>query len=412
MCNIRGITNLAKQEDIVCWHKDSENMISIVTETKLRSNIRLWIMNKFDGLWVFTSGLDVGFYGAGITIIMNNSLAQHVSKVDEVPGCLISVHLLFKNKLSVMILDLYVGVFISTWFGQAVNINFMVSKVVNSSFFVVLSGDFNENGSSKSVSFKFCLGLGLVNTFDRHSLVKTSTWSNSRGVEKVIDFILVSRNLVFAMTLHFVDGVSEFFNTDHNFKDCSSAKFLARSDMFKKTSVNNNLNTMWKLLEETIVQAANTNKQSSKFFKLELLVAKIVKCWNSSDLLNFNHLIKIWLTVVNSMVLNGVSSMVLIKHLSVIKKGYCKSKYYESKVAKDTAIRKAIDYYMENFCSDKEKMIKSILKYPFYKVVLNHLIVDDELVVEPNEMKLKVDKIMEGWTKKQSVLLEIPDLWA
>ncbi|KAG9299646.1 hypothetical protein G9A89_020817 [Geosiphon pyriformis] len=385
MCNIRSITNLAKQKDIVRWYKDSRNMISIVIKTKLRSNIRLWIINKLDRFWVFTSGLDVGFRGTGVVIVMNNSLVQHVSKVNEIPGHLISVCLLFKNKLSVIILGLY----------TAADINSMVSKTVNFSSFVVLDSDFNENGSSKSASFKFCLGLGL----------------------KVINFILVSRNLVFAIASHFVDGMSEFFDTDYksvsvsiglsglldthlisvhkqanqdHFKDCFSAKFLVRSDMFEETRVTGDLNTMWKLLKETI-----------------LLVVKVVKCWNSGDFLNFNCLIKVWLAVnavktskVNSMVLNGVSSMKLIKHLSVIKKGYHKSKYYEFKVVEDTAIRKTIDHHMENFCSDKRKMIKSILECLFCKVVLDYLVMNDELVVKPNEVKLKVDKIMEGWIRK------------
>ncbi|KAG9307336.1 hypothetical protein G9A89_017164 [Geosiphon pyriformis] len=309
-CNIRGIKNLAKQENIVHWHKDSRNMISIVTETKLRSDIRSWIMNKFDGLQVFTSGLDVGFHGAEVAIIMNNFLAWHVSKVDEIPGHLISVCLLFKNKLSVMILGLYTGVFISTQFSQAADINSMVSKVVNSSFFVVLGGDFNENGSSKSAN--------------------NVQWLS--------------------------------------FKNCSSAKFLARLDMFEEARVNGNLNTMWKLLEKTIVQTADT-------------VWLVVNAVEASK--------------VNSMIWNSVSSMELIKHLSVIKKRYCKSKYYESKIAEDTAIKKTIDYCMENFCFDKEKMIKSILERLFCKVVLDHLIVDNELVVEPNKVKLKIDKIME-----------------
>ncbi|KAG9285010.1 hypothetical protein G9A89_009820 [Geosiphon pyriformis] len=288
MYNIRGMTNLTKQKDIVCWHKDSGNMILI-------------IMNKFDGLQVFTSGLDVGFHGVGITIIMNNFLAWHV----------------LKNKLLVTILGLYAGASISTQFSQAANINSMVSKTVNSSSFVVLGGNFNENGSSKSVSFKFCLDLGLVNTFNEHLLAKAPIWSNSRSVEKVIDFILV-----------------------------------------------------W-------------------------LVINVVKA-----------------SKVNSMVLNNVSSMKLIKHLLVIKKEYHKSKYYESKIVEDTAIRKTIDYCMENFCSDKKKMIKSILKCLFHKVVLDHLVMDNELVIEPNKVKLKIDKIMEEWTRKQSVFPKIPDLWA
>ncbi|KAG9287179.1 hypothetical protein G9A89_001587 [Geosiphon pyriformis] len=293
-----------------------------------------WIMNKFNGPRIFTSGLNVGFHGAGVAIIMNNSLAWHVLKIDEIPSHLIS-------------------------FSQAANINSMVFRAVNFSSFVVLGGNFNKNGSSKSDA----------------------------------------------------DDVQWL-----NFKDCSSAKLLAKSDMFEEARVNDNLNTMWKILEKAMVQTVDTvfsriwfskydclrNKQSSKFFKLELLVAKIVKYWNSGDLLNFNCLIKIWLAInvvkaskVDDMVLNDISSMKLIKHLLGIRKEYYKSKYYESKVAKNTAIRKTIDYYMENFCSDKEKMIKSILERLFCKVVLDYLVVDNELVIESNEIKLKIDRIME-----------------
>ncbi|KAG9293685.1 hypothetical protein G9A89_019022 [Geosiphon pyriformis] len=146
---------------------------------------------------------------------------------------------------------------------------------------------------------------------------------------------------------------------------------LAKSDIFKKARIN------------------------------ELLVAKVVKCWNSGNLLNFNHLIKVWLTIdvieaskVNGMVLNGVSLMKLIKYLLVIRKGYHKSKYCEFKVGENTTIRKAIDHHIKNFCSDKEKMIKSILECPFRKVVLDHLVIDDELVIEPNEVKLKWNGVL------------------
>ncbi|KAG9293138.1 hypothetical protein G9A89_001765 [Geosiphon pyriformis] len=393
--------NSGSLKDIVHWHKNSENMILIV----------------------FTSGLNVGFCGIEVAIIINNFLAWHVLKVDKVSGHLIFMCLLFKNKLSIMIL--------------AADINFMISKAVNSSSFVVLGGDFNENRSSKSASFKFCLGLGLVNTFDEHLLAKTSIWSNSRSVEKVIDFILVSENLASAMALYFVDDMFGFFNT--NYRSVSISIGLDGLldthliNVFKKARVNSNLNTMWKMLKKVIVQAANTvfskiwyseydclrNKQSFKFFKLELLITKIVKCWNCGNFLNFNCLIKVWLTIdvveaskINNMILNGISLMELIKHLSVMRKKYHKSKYCESKIVEDAAIRKAIDCHMKNFCSDKEKMIKSILEHLFCKMVLDHLVVDDKLVIEPNKMKLKIDKIMKGWTKKQSVLLKISDLWS
>ncbi|KAG9296902.1 hypothetical protein G9A89_006857 [Geosiphon pyriformis] len=41
-------------------------------------------MNKFDGFWVFTFGLDSGYMGSGVAIVMNISLVRHVCKVSEV----------------------------------------------------------------------------------------------------------------------------------------------------------------------------------------------------------------------------------------------------------------------------------------------------------------------------------------
>ncbi|KAG9304591.1 hypothetical protein G9A89_020155, partial [Geosiphon pyriformis] len=97
--------------DIICWHKEINNLVFIITETKLKDKVYPWIINKFDGICVFTSGVDSGYLGSGIAIIMNNSLVSHVCKVFEVFGQILSVKLLFKNKLSVMILGLYAGVF-------------------------------------------------------------------------------------------------------------------------------------------------------------------------------------------------------------------------------------------------------------------------------------------------------------
>ncbi|KAG9286477.1 hypothetical protein G9A89_014643 [Geosiphon pyriformis] len=171
-------------------------------ETKLRFNVRPWIMNKFDGIRIFSSGLNKKFLGAGVAIIMNNFLAHHVFKIKEIPSYLISVQLLFKGKLSVVILGLYTSAFAETKFGQACKINFIIVKAANSFTFVVLGGDFNKNRSKKSASFKFCLDLGLVNFFSKHFLV--------------INYIFVSKSLLFVLAGHEVTSVSDFFNTNHN----------------------------------------------------------------------------------------------------------------------------------------------------------------------------------------------------
>ncbi|KAG9285555.1 hypothetical protein G9A89_006543 [Geosiphon pyriformis] len=175
MCSVWGINVPTKQEDII-------------------------FKDRFDGVWIFTSGLDMGFLGAEVVIIMDVSLAQHVSKIYKVSGQLLSVKLLFKNKLSVSILGLYAGA---------------SSVVVNKSSFVILGGDFNKDGFCRCASFKKCLDLGLVNFLVGSPAVKKHTWANSRCVIKTIDYVLVSSNLVNAIVNCNVSKVSEHFDPDH-----------------------------------------------------------------------------------------------------------------------------------------------------------------------------------------------------
>ncbi|KAG9289137.1 hypothetical protein G9A89_022446 [Geosiphon pyriformis] len=209
------MNNPVKQEDIFCWHKKSGNSILIVTETKLCFSSQPWIMKRFEGVRVFTSGLDVGFWGAGVAIFVNNSLAHHVSKVEEVKGRVLSICLLFKNKLSVSVIGLYVCASGGNHFAQAFVINSFIADTVNKSSFVVLGGDFNEDNSVKGASLRKCLSLGLVNVFDGHSLARIPTWSNSRDISKVLDYVLVSNSLISTVVDCDVSSVSEFFDTDH-----------------------------------------------------------------------------------------------------------------------------------------------------------------------------------------------------
>ncbi|KAG9296507.1 hypothetical protein G9A89_015099 [Geosiphon pyriformis] len=107
-----------------------------------------------------------------------------------------------------------------------------------------------------------------------------------------------------------------------------------------------------------------------------------------------------------------MKSDVILKHLLSVRRDYRRSKMFESRLAKEASIRIAIEKRMENFCSNKGGMIRSVLERPFYKMVLDHLVVNDELVLEPKKIKSSVDKIMKEWTRKCSVYSVLPDLWA
>ncbi|KAG9294106.1 hypothetical protein G9A89_021465 [Geosiphon pyriformis] len=474
-CNVRGMNNPAKQENIICWHKEMNNVISIVTETKLKDGVRSWIMNKFVGVQVFTSGLSSGHMGSGITIIMNNFLARHVCKVLDIPGWFFSIKILFKNKLSVSILGLYAGSSLAVRFSQVDDINSLIARAVNKSSFIILSGNFNENGSHKSASLRKCFDLGLVNSLSRSVFGKKAMWNNSHGVAKIIDYVFVLSSLVNTILGCDVSGVEEYFDTDHKAisvsmglgglldvqlnslhnranKDCWKYNFANAGDAdwikFKEdTSANAamfhnefyaakiclDLDTMWSHLHQVVCLSAENvfkkkwfksfdsvyNRVLSRFHKLELLVLKIVKasCLVSHE--KFISLLDTWkgidtanASVVESLFLSGSYFNTIHSALAKIRKSYHSSKLSESNCAKESQIKSAIDKRMESFKLNKDHTVRSVLERPFHKVVLDHLVVGDEMVLDPAPVKSKVDEIMEGWTRKRRVVLDVNDEWS
>ncbi|KAG9284983.1 hypothetical protein G9A89_009793 [Geosiphon pyriformis] len=429
MCNIRSMNIPTKQEDIIRWHKEMNNLVSIVTEMKLKSRVRPWIANKFDGVRVFSSGLNSGHLGAGVA-------------VSEVPGRLFSIKLLFKSKLSVSILGLYAGASSVIWFSQANEINSLIVKTVNESSFIILSGDFNENGSHKSASFKRCFDLGLVNSLVGSSAAKMSTWKNFRGVKKTIDYMFVSSSLVNAIVYHKVLNVSKHFDTDHQavsvdlglggllntclnslckqankdhwkfdvknaneakwleFRDASAANVSMFSDAFGVAVRFSDLDAMWDIVRKIMVLLAGGTfkkkwfkgfdgvftKTSSRFHKLELLA--------SSD--GFASLLEVWHRLDSP-----GASVVKSLFLSV-----------KSKCAEESSIKQAIGKKMESFELNKSHTIRSVLEHLFHKMVLDHLVVDNELILEPVLVKSKVDKIIEGWTRKREMVSNLSEDWA
>ncbi|KAG9287892.1 hypothetical protein G9A89_017487 [Geosiphon pyriformis] len=394
-CNVRGMNNSAKQLDIVCWHKDINNLVSVVIETKLK--------RKFDGVHVFTSGSDSSHMGSGVAIIMDLSLVKHVCKVLEVLSWLLLVKLLFRNRFSVFILGLYAG---------ADKINSLITKAVNESFFIILGGDFNEDRSHKCASFKKCFNLGLVNSLGGSSFAKLPTWCNSCGVAKTIDYMFLSFNLINAIMNHGMLNVDDFFNTDYRAvyvsmdldglldTRLSSICKQANKDCWK-FNVKDVNKLRWAEFRDGM--AANASMFSDVFHKLELLVSKLVKasCLTSGG--NFALLLDTW-DKLNSAGASLVKSLFLLvsgfdgihSELAKTRKSYHSSKMLESKRAEKSHIRQIIEYRMESFELNKGHTIRSVLECLFCKIVLNHLVMDDELVLESELVKSKVDEIMEG----------------
>ncbi|KAG9297023.1 hypothetical protein G9A89_008609 [Geosiphon pyriformis] len=385
------MNNSAKQENVIRWHKKMNNLVSIITETKLRSKVCPWIADKFDGVQMFTSGLDSSHLGADVAVIMDVSLARHLCKISE-----------------------------------AGEINSLIVKAVNESSFIVLGGDFNEDGSRKCASFRKCLDLGLANSL-----------ANSRGVKKTIDYVLVSSNLVNVIVHCSVSNIVEHFETNHqavsmslglgglldvqlnslckqmnrdcwkfNFKGADDAKWnkfkcaiaanaAMFSDDFIASQQFSDLDVMWDIVYKIM---------------LELLISKLVK---ASQLIchdGFILLLEVWssldddnASVVRSLFLSGSPLDTVWSALSKIRKTYCSLKMTESKHVEESQIKSAIYKRIESFKLNKGHTIWSVLEHPSHKVILDHLVVDNELVMEPGLVRLR--------TRKYRVVPNVSDVW-
>ncbi|KAG9304331.1 hypothetical protein G9A89_019893 [Geosiphon pyriformis] len=98
--------------------------------------------------------------------------------------------------------------------------------------------------------------------------------------------------------------------------------------------------------------------------------------------------------------------------LAKVRRLYHSSKLMKSKCAEESHIRQAIANRIESFELNKSCIIRSVLKRPFRKVVLDHLVMSNELVLELNLVKSKVDAIMEKWTRKHVMVNDISDTWS
>ncbi|KAG9284284.1 hypothetical protein G9A89_002094 [Geosiphon pyriformis] len=192
------------------------------------------------------------------------------------------------------------------------------------------------------------------------------------------------------------------------------------------------LDVMWNVLHKIITLSANEifrkkwfrdfdgvfTRDSSRFYRLKLLMSKLVKAFCLVSSVEFTSLLDIWCglnangaSVVKSLFLLGSNFNMICSALTKIRKSYPSSKLLESRHAKEAYIKAAINKRIESFESDKGHTIRSVLKHPFCKVVLNHLVVGNKLVLEPSLVKSKVNGIMEGWTRKCRVTSDISDKW-
>ncbi|KAG9307770.1 hypothetical protein G9A89_023335 [Geosiphon pyriformis] len=201
-----------------------------------------------------------------------------------------------------------------------------------------------------------------------------STWANSQDMAKIIDFLFISLNLVNAVVDRKVSNVGEFFDTDYHavFVSVDLGGLLNK----QLNSLCKQANRDWALIMYSPKNLQDFTNWSS--WSLELLEPYVRKEVVDSGA-GFSH--------VHSVLFGA-------------RKYYRAAKLAKSLRAKKANIRSAIDRWIESFEMNKSHIIKSVLEHPFHKVVLDHLVVNDKLILEPD------------LTSKHGVIADVSDVWS
>ncbi|KAG9298566.1 hypothetical protein G9A89_018925 [Geosiphon pyriformis] len=321
-------------------------------------------MNKFDGVQVFTFGLESGYLGANITIIMNASLAKHM----------------------LMVLGLYADATLEKRLAYSYVINSIVVEALNGSTFVVLGGDFNKNDfghSSNLKGVKKCINFILVSN-GLHSSSFNQRWTLVWGASSILSLI------------QYADRLQKKNEDTKSFGNTLLAAALKTADDFEYHTTKNDINGIWTLLCQMVCSTVEATF-------LELLVAKILNAYKSENLERFQALVNKWVDLdfdqaveFRSFLGNSHDRVLVEQSLAHFRKLYRFHKFLDFKVTEDSWIQMAIDKCIKAFVNNKSQMIRSVLEKPFKKVTLDHLVDDRDLVLEPDLVKGRVDSIMEN----------------
>ncbi|KAG9300321.1 hypothetical protein G9A89_011394 [Geosiphon pyriformis] len=149
-----------------------------------------------------------------------------------------------------------------------------------------------------------------------------------------------------------------------------------------------NLDAIWNTICKIMFKGFDDvfTKESLRFHKLELLVSKIVRVLHKENIVDFS-----------------AGSDHICSAFFGARRFYHIAKLAESLRAKEANIRSAINRRIKSFKVNKSYTIRSVLEYSFRKVAFNHLVINNELILESDLVKSK--------TRKYGVIDDISDNW-
>ena len=165
------------------------------------------------------------------------------------------------------------------------------------------------------------------------------------------------------------------------------------------------INKAWNVLKDVILTTANENftkkylntkcaksKQGMIIYKMENLITKLIKRMEQG--LNYQDLIEKWINIKEEDAKEFQQSTDPIATAKEFRKCYRKEKHLLEKKHQEQIIRKAIDQRCKSFNQVKRPTINSALNRFSKSIEVDHLIIEQEIVTDPQEVKVSIDEIM------------------
>jgi len=204
--NVQGINKDEKFEDVIHWHLQERNDITILTETKLPTKIAEYKLKNLQKnlnniknpkkrkITAFWSHDELNPKGNGIGILLNHDMiGKHVTKHKYYKGRSIEITATFKGKRRLRIIGIYSPAGKDEENRRRKNelVN-RIHNATNTTDWTIIGGDFNEDESAHTHA-KIIQTLKERNLWDTSEAMekREHTWSNTQGITRQLDYIFI-----------------------------------------------------------------------------------------------------------------------------------------------------------------------------------------------------------------------------
>ncbi|KAG9292549.1 hypothetical protein G9A89_006920 [Geosiphon pyriformis] len=227
--NVRGLNNLGKAEEVLCWIIEEQFDFVIVTETKITPTKKKGVFfgsNEYHAFWKSSTEKQIG---TGVGILVKKCWIHHVETIKEFHERLLYLGLKFRGRVSVYIIGLYMPASkLPTERAVAKEIRKLLGDIVQNKEIIIVVGNLNEDLLSKSLEETYATNkakvcptvatlqhMNLIDTYGAYATNNSKkTWA-SNGIQRKLNYVFTNAVTASLVTNIGVIDVNESFSTDY-----------------------------------------------------------------------------------------------------------------------------------------------------------------------------------------------------